>query len=67
MLKSVRAKYAVVVSSLLLAAGSAFAEVPADVTTAMTSMKTDAMTVATGFLIALIAVAAFLYMRKGAK
>lgn len=47
--------------------GSAQAAVPAEVTTAITDMKADALTVAAGFLVAFIAVTAFLYMRKGAR
>lgn len=50
-----------------LAPVSAFAEVPAAVTTAMTAMQTDALTVATAFLVATIAVIAFVFMRKGAR
>ena len=50
-----------------LAPVSAFAEVPVAVTTAMTAMQTDALTVATAFLVATIAVIAFVFMRKGAR
>jgi hypothetical protein len=46
---------------------SALAAVPADVTTAITDMKADALTIASAFLVATIAVIAFLYMRKGAR
>jgi hypothetical protein len=49
-----------------LAPLSAFAEVPAAVTTAMTEMKADALVVAGAFLIAAIAITAFLYMKKAA-
>lgn len=42
-----------------------FAAVPADVTTALGSMKDDALAVAGVVLVAIIAVAAFKFMRKG--
>lgn len=45
---------------------SALAAVPAEVTTAITDMKTDALAVAAAFLVAVIAVVAFKFMRKGA-
>ena len=45
--------------------GSAQAAVPADVTTALTDMKTDALAVATIVLVAIIAVAAVKFIRKG--
>lgn len=51
---------AVIVSPL-----SAFAAVPADVTTALTDMKADALTVAGVVLVAIIAVAAVKFIRKG--
>lgn len=57
----------VVVSLPLMVATAAHAAVPLTVTTAMDDMKTDALAVATAFLIAAIAVIAFLYMRRGAK
>jgi len=44
---------------------SAFAAVPADVTTALTDMKADALVVAGVVLVALIAVAAVKFIRKG--
>lgn len=46
--------------------GSAFAAVPESVNTALTDAKSDALVVAGGFLVAVIAVAAFNLMRKGA-
>lgn len=49
------------------AVGSAVAAVPTEVTGAMSDMKSDGITVATAFLVAAIAVAAFLFMRKGAR
>lgn len=44
---------------------SAFAAVPAAVTTAMADMQTDAVTVAGVVLVAIIAVAAIKFIRKG--
>jgi hypothetical protein len=43
------------------------AAVPEAVTTAMTAMQTDGIAVATAFLVASIAITAFLFMRRGAK
>lgn len=43
---------------------SAFAAVPSDVTTAITDMKADGLTVATAVLVAIIAVAAVKFLRK---
>lgn len=44
---------------------SAFAAVPADVTTALGDMKTDGLAVATVVLVAIIAIAAVKFIRKG--
>lgn len=57
------------VSGVLIALSplSAFAAVPAAVTTAITDMQADGVTVATGFLVASIVVAAFLFMKRGAR
>lgn len=49
----------------LVLASQAHAEVPASVTTALTDMKADALTVAGLVLVAIIAVVAFKFMRKG--
>jgi Inovirus Coat protein B len=46
---------------------AAQAAVPAAVTTAITDMSADALVVATAFLVATIAIVAFLFMRKGAR
>ena len=51
-------------ASLFLAAGSAMAAVPAEVTTAMTDAKADSLTVAGLALVVIIAIAAFKYMRR---
>jgi len=56
-------KYLIV--PLTLAAGSAMAAVPADVTTALESAKTDGVAVATAVLVAVVAIYAFKLMRKG--
>lgn len=50
-----------------LAIGQAYAAVPTEVTTAMTDMKSDGVAVATAFLVAAIVIAAFMFMRRGAK
>lgn len=49
----------------LALASQVHAAVPADVTTALTDMKADALTVAGLVLVAIIAVVAFKFMRKG--
>jgi hypothetical protein len=45
--------------------GSAMAAVPADVSTALTDAKADALVVAGLALIVIIGIAAFKYMRRG--
>lgn len=50
--------------ALLAPLTGAFAAVPTEVTTALTDMKTDALAVAALVLVAIIAVAAFKFMRK---
>lgn len=42
-----------------------FAAVPADVTTALTDMKADGLTVASAVLVAIIAIMAVKFIRKG--
>lgn len=49
----------------LALAGAAHAAVPAEVSTSLTDMKADALTVAGLVLVAIIAIAAFKFMRKG--
>ena len=61
----IQTRLALVPAAVLATAGSAFAAVPADVTTALTNMKDDALTVAGLVIVALIAVMAFKFMRKG--
>jgi hypothetical protein len=52
-------------ASLAGLAGSVLAAVPTEVTTALDTMQDDALTVAGLVLVAIIAVAAFKFMRKG--
>lgn len=56
---------AVAGSGLLGAIVTAHAAVPAEVSTALSDGKADAMTVAGLALVIIIAIAAFKYMRKG--
>ena len=49
----------------VLSPAFAFAAVPADVTTALGAMKADALAVAAIVLVAIIAVAAFKFIRRG--
>jgi len=50
---------------LLALASTSFAAVPAEVTTAVDGMKTDGVAVATAVLVAIIAIAAIKFIRKG--
>jgi hypothetical protein len=52
-------------ASLVGLAGSVLAAVPTEVSTALDTMQDDALTVAGLVLVAIIAVAAFKFMRKG--
>lgn len=52
------------VASSLLLLQSASAAVPADVTTAISTMQADGVTVATAFVVAAIAVAAIKFLRS---
>ena len=61
----IQTRLALVPAAVLASAGSAFAAVPPDVTTALTDMKADALTVAGLVIVAFIAVMAFKFMRKG--
>jgi len=51
--------------SLVGGLGSAFAAVPTEVTTAITDMKADGLVVAAAVLVAIIAIAAVKFIRKG--
>lgn len=64
-MQKIQTRLALIPAAVLASAGSAFAAVPADVTTALTDMKADALTVASLVTVALIAVMAFKFMRKG--
>lgn len=64
-MRKIQTRLALVPAAVLASAGSAFAAVPADVSTALTDMKADALTVAGLVIVALIAVMAFKFMRKG--
>lgn len=57
---------AAVGTGALMLASQAHAAVPQEVTTVMSDMKTDGGTIAIGFLVAIIAIAAIKYLR-GAK
>ena len=65
MIKSVKTRLALIPASVLATAGAVHAAVPTEVTTALTEMKADALTVAGLVLVAIIAIAAFKFMRKG--
>ena len=52
-------------AAALAAMGNVWAAVPADVTTALGDAKTDGVSVATLVLVAVIAIFAFKFMRKG--
>jgi hypothetical protein len=52
-------------ATLAVVGGSAMAAVPAEVTTAMSSIGTDAGSIATVVLVAIVAVFAIKFLRKG--
>jgi hypothetical protein len=58
-------KIAAAGSIVTLSIGSALAEVPAGVTTALSDAKSDGVLVATAVLVAVVAIYAFKLMRKG--
>lgn len=51
-------------SAAVLTAGSAFAAVPGEVTTALADMKSDALTVGAAFVVAVIALKALQLMKR---
>lgn len=59
------AKLATIPAAAIVLAGNAFAEVPTEVSTELTALKTDALIVAGAVLAAVVAVYAFKFMRKG--
>lgn len=64
MFKSMKTKLAAVAGSSLALAGSSFAAVPADVTTAISSVGTDGATIGGAVLTVIIGIVAFKYLRK---
>lgn len=65
-MKNLKQKILASVALLTGSVTSAMAAVPAEVTTALTDAKTDAVVVAGLFLVAIIAIAAFKLMQRGA-
>lgn len=63
-MKKLTQKLAVIGAPLMLAAGSAFAALPTDVTTALTDAKTDGVNAAGIVLGVIIAIVSFKYIRK---
>lgn len=57
-------RFGLVAASLAGVVGSAHAEVPAAITTAIATMQADGVTVATTFVVAVIAVAAIKFLRS---
>lgn len=53
------------VASLAGLVGAAHAAVPSEVSTAVADMKADGLTIATAVLVAIIAIAAVKFIRKG--
>lgn len=65
MFQNVKTRLALIPVATMAAAAPVFAAVPTEVTTALADMKADALVVAGLVLVAIIAVAAFKFMRKG--
>lgn len=64
MSKKIALRLSMIPAAVLAASGSAQAAVPADITTAISTMQTDGVTVATAFVVAAIAVAAIKFLRS---
>ena len=64
-LRTARARAVAVAAAATAAAGSAMAEIPAEVTTAVGEMKSNGLIIAGAVLVAIIAVAAVKFLRKG--
>lgn len=64
MQKAFFVRLAVISVATLGGAGSAMAAVPAEITSAISTMQTDGVTVATAFVVAAIAVAAIKFLRS---
>lgn len=58
-------KLSLVLGGLAASTGSAFAAVPASVTTALSDAQTDGVTIATAVFVAVVAMFAFKLMRRG--
>ncbi len=58
-------KKLVIGSALAVGSASSFADVPVAVTTALASIQVDAISVATVVLLAIVAIYAFKFIRKG--
>lgn len=58
-------KLSLVLSGLVATTGSAFAAVPASVTSALGDAQTDGVTIATAVFVAVVAMFAFKLMRRG--
>lgn len=65
MKKSLALRLAAIPAAVLASAGSVFAAVPAAVTTSVETMGTDGATIAGAVLVAIIAVVAIKFLRKG--
>jgi len=57
-------KRGLIAAGVLTVVGSANAAVPAEITTAISTMQADGVTVATAFVVAAIAVAAIKFLRS---
>lgn len=64
MSKKIALRLSMIPAAVLAASGSAQAAVPADITTAISTMQADGVTVATAFVVAAIAVAAIKFLRS---
>lgn len=65
MSKALKIRLAAVPAFVLASVGTAHAAIPAEVTTALDALSTDALTVAGIVLAAIVAVYAFKFIRKG--
>lgn len=65
MFQTFKTRLALIPAAALAGAAQVHAAVPTEVTDALGEMKTDALAVAALVLVAIIAVAAFKFMRKG--
>lgn len=59
------AKPAALSAGALALSGRVMAEIPTEVTTATTGIKTDGVTIATAILVAIVAVFAIKFLRRG--